>query len=156
MAVDMVMVNSRTDNACASAIFRSRCPKAVCACVSRSVDEAVQFPVQCPVAVAQAVGVGIHFRCLPLLDGYQAVAELVQFLGGGQYLHRFLASEEPCDTFLLLRNGVQTGGTFRHFGQVIYQEAVRLVLTGKDFRQVQQVGFLFRQEGAQGVYRRAR
>ena len=40
----------------------------------------------------------------------------------------------------------------RHFGQVVHQETVRLVLTGKDFRQMQQVGFLFCQKGAQGVY----
>ena len=55
-------------------------------------DEAVQFPVQCPVAVAQAVGVGIHFRRLPLLQGYQAVTELVQFFGGGEHLNGFLAA----------------------------------------------------------------
>ena len=115
-------------------------------------DEAVQFPVQRPVTVTQAIGVGIHFRCLPLLQGYQAVAELVQFFGGGKYLHGSLAAESPGYAFFLLLDGTHTGGTSRHFGQVVHQEAVRLVLTGKDFRQVKQVGFLFSQEGAQGVY----
>ena len=115
-------------------------------------DEAVQFPVQCPVAVAQAVGVGFHFRRLPLLQGYQAVAELVQFFGGGEHLHGFLAAEYPCQPAFLLPHGADACRPTRHFGQMVHQEAVRLVLTGKDFRQVQQVGFLFRQEGAQGVY----
>ena len=37
MAAEMVAVNSLTDNACASAIFRSFCTKASCACPSSSV-----------------------------------------------------------------------------------------------------------------------
>ena len=37
MAADMVMVNSLTDTVCASAIFRSFCMKASCACLSNSV-----------------------------------------------------------------------------------------------------------------------
>ena len=77
---------------------------------------------------------------------------MMQFLGGGEHLHGFLAAECPGYAFFLLFDGTHTGGTSRHFGQVVHQEAVRLVLTGKYFRQVKQVGFLFCQEGAQGVY----
>ncbi|WP_337557607.1 hypothetical protein [Phocaeicola plebeius] len=82
----------------------------------------------------------------------QAVAELVQFLGGGQYLHGLLAAKSPGDAFLFLRHGAYTGGTFRHFGQMVHQKAVCLVLTGESFHKVQQVGFFFHQEGAERVY----
>ncbi|WP_304301316.1 hypothetical protein [Phocaeicola plebeius] len=82
----------------------------------------------------------------------QAVAELVQFLGGGQYLHGLLAAKSPGDAFLFLRHGAYTGGTFRHFGQMVHQQAVCLVLTGESFHKVQQVGFFFHQEGAERVY----
>ena len=43
-----------------------------------------QLGVQPPAQRAQAVGVCLHFHRPFLLHGYQAVAELVQFLGGRQ------------------------------------------------------------------------
>ena len=109
------------------------------------VNQSVQFPVQCPVAAAQAVGVRFHFRCLSLLQGYQAVAELVQFLGGGKHMYGLFASEEPCDAFFLLRDGAHAGGTFRHFGKVVHQKTVRFPLPLHRFHDVQQMLFLVSQ-----------
>ena len=88
----------------------------------------VQLGVQPPAQCAQAVGVCLHFRRPFLLHGYQAVAELVQFLGGGQHLHGLFAAESPGDTFLFLLHCTDACRPPCHFGQMVYQETIRLIL----------------------------
>ena len=86
------------------------------------------------------------------MQGYQAVAELVQFFGGRKHLHGFLAAEESRNAFLFLYDGAHIDGTPRHFGQVVHQEAVSFVLFVYRVHDIPQMGFLICQQETQGVY----
>ena len=111
----------------------------------------VQPDVQRPVARAQAVGVGIHFRRTLPLHGHQAVAEGVQFAGRGQYLYRPLAAQCAGKSAFLPPDGADARGPPRHLGQVVHQQAVRRLLPLHRLHDVQQVDFLVGQQGAEGV-----
>ena len=88
-------------------------------------DQPVQLSVQRPVTGLLAVDVGFQFiRSFPP-EGGQVVAEGVQLLGIGHYLDCLFAAQRAEKVVPPPFHGTHAGGTFRHFGQAVDQEAVR-------------------------------
>ena len=105
-------------------------------------DEVVQPGVQGKIVGVQAVGVSFHLFCSFLLHGNQAVAECVQFPGRRQYADGFLGAQRSQEIVPSFPHGTYAGGTFRHFGQVVDQNAVRCILHPNGFHDTEQVRFL--------------